>query len=324
MKTFYISLCIIFLIILLTLLISYICFKIVFYVPRKEAPPTDELPVPYGKIYEPYHPLMRKWILEARSFPNEDFYIKSFDGLTLHAKYFEYEPNAVIEIMFHGYRGSAERDLSGGIQRCFALGRSVLLVDQRTSCGSEGNVISFGINEHKDCLAWIDFAIKQFGPDVKLVLTGISMGASTVLMAAGKDLPSNVVGVLADCGYSSPKEIIKKCSKDLKIPPNLIYPFIKLGAKIYGHFDLEEYTPLEAMKTCKLPVIFFHGEDDAFVPCYMSRETYAACSSPKRIVTVNGAGHGLVYVVDNEGYFNAVADFFTSNGVPTKIISKVL
>ena len=309
---------------LLIFIITYICFRIVFYVPRKSEEISDELPVPEGKIYEPYHHLMRKWIQEARSFTNEDFYIKSFDGLTLHAKYFEYAPGAVMEIMFHGYRGSAERDLSGGIQRCFALGRNVLLVDQRTSCGSEGNVISFGINEHRDCLSWVDFAVHHFGPDVKIVLTGISMGASTVLMAAGKPLQKNVVGVLADCGYSSPKGIIKKCAKDLHLPADLIYPFIKLAAKTFGHFDLEEYSPLEAMKTCKLPVIFFHGEDDDFVPCDMSRDTYAACNAPKRLVTVPNAGHGLVYVVDNDGYFNAVADFFTENGVPTKIISKVL
>ena len=324
MKIFYISLCIISLIILFTLLISYICFKIVFYVPRKEAPPTDELPVPYGKIYEPYHPLMRKWILEARSFHHENVYIKSFDGLTLHAKYFECKPNAVLEIMFHGYRGSAERDLSGGIQRCFALGRNVLLVDQRTSCGSEGNVISFGINEHRDCLAWIDYAIQHFGPDIKIVLTGISMGASTVLMAAGKPLPPNVVGVLADCGYSSPKEIIKKCARDLHIPADLIYPFIKLGAKLFGHFDLEEYSPMEAMKTCHLPVIFFHGENDTFVPCDMSRQVYDACTSPKHLVTVKDAGHGLVYLIDNDGYFDAVTKFFTDNGTPTKVISNGL
>ena len=313
---------IVLLISLLILLIAYICFRLVFYVPRKQKTPSEELPVPAGKIYEPYHDLMRKWIKEARSFQSEDFYIKSHDGLTLHAKYFEYEPGTVMEIMFHGYRGSAERDLSGGIQRCFALGRSVLLVDQRTSCGSEGNVISFGINEHRDCLAWVDFAVKHFGPDVKLILTGISMGASTVLMAAGKKLPENVVGVLADCGFSSPKEIIKKCARDLRIPAELIYPFIKLGAKLFGHFDLEEYTPLEAMKTCKVPIIFFHGEDDAFVPCDMSRECYAACQSPKRLVTVPKAGHGLVYVADNDLYFNSVVNFFTENGVPTKLIKK--
>ena len=324
MKILLFTLGIALLILLLVLLTAYICFRMVFYVPRKKEAPTDEIPLPHGRIYEPFHPLMKQWILEARSFQHENVYIKSFDGLTLHAKYFECKPNAVLEIMFHGYRGSAERDLSGGIQRCFALGRNVLLVDQRTSCGSEGHVISFGINEHRDCLSWIDYAVQHFGPDVKIVLTGISMGASTVLMAAGKPLPPNVVGVLADCGYSSPKEIIKKCARDLHIPADLIYPFIKLGAKLFGHCDLEEYSPMEAMKTCKLPVIFFHGEDDTFVPCDMSRQVYEACTSPKHLVTVKDAGHGLVYLIDNDGYFHAVTKFFTDNGTPTKVISNAL
>lgn len=315
---------IIFLFALLILLISYICFRIVFFVPGKKEILSDEIPVPKGKIYEPYHPLMRKWIQEAREMKHEDYHIKSNDGLTLHAKYFEYAPGAVTEIMFHGYRGSVERDLSGGIQRCFALGRNILLIDQRTSCGSEGNVISFGINEHRDCLAWIDFAIKQFGPDIKIILTGISMGASTVLMAAGRPLPSNVVGVLADCGYSSPKEIIKKCARDLKLPANLLYPFIKLAAKLFGKFDLEAYSPLDSMKTCRIPVLFFHGEADDFVPCDMSRKLFAACTSPKKLVTVPGAGHGMVYVTDNNLYFQSVVDFFTENGVPTTLIQKPL
>lgn len=324
MNAFFIILGIALLFALLILLTSYICFRIVFYVPRKNEKPSDELPVPAGPLYEPYHPLMKKWIQEARDMKKEDFYIKSHDGLTLHGKYFEYAPGATTEIMFHGYRGSAERDLSGGIQRCFALGRNVLVVDQRTSCGSEGNVISFGINEHRDCLAWVDFAVNHFGPDVKIVLTGISMGASTVLMAAGKPLPKNVVGVLADCGFSSAKEIIKKCARDMRLPADLIYPFIKLGAKIFGHFDLEEYTPLEAMKSCKLPIIFFHGEDDDFVPCYMSQEIYDVCTSPKKIVTIPKAGHGLVYLVDNDCYFKSVVEFFSTNGVPTTLVQKPL
>ena len=309
-------------IILLFFAICYLCFRIVFYVPKKNKNISNEPPVPEGKIYEPYHNFMKQWILEARNFPYKDCYITSFDGLKLHAKYFEYAKDATLEIMFHGYRGNAERDLSGGIQRCFALGRNVLLVDQRTSCGSEGNVISFGINEHKDCLSWIDFAVSEFGLDVKIVLTGISMGASTVLMAAGTPLPENVVGVLADCGFSSAKEIIKKCARQLHLPANLIYPFIKFGAKLFGHFDLEAYSPIEAMKTCKLPVLFFHGESDDFVPCAMSEKLYKACTSPKRILTVPGAGHGLGYLVDNEGYFKAVTEFFTKNGVPTALHEK--
>ena len=320
MNTLFMLLCIAIFLILLTLLVTYFCFRIVFYVPRNKRMSSDSVPLPEGEIYEPYHPLMKKWILEARNYPHEDYYILSHDGLTLHAKYYEYAPDAVTEIMFHGYRGSAERDLSGGIQRCFALGRNVLLIDQRTSCGSEGNVISFGINEHRDCLAWVDFAVDHFGSDVKLVLTGISMGASTVLMAAGKPLPKNVVGVLADCGFSSPKGIIRKCAKDLHYPVALIYPFIKLGARIYGHFDLEEYSPMEAMKTCKIPVIFFHGEDDDYVPCYMSCELYDCCASPKKLVTIPGAGHGLVYLVDNQKYFQSVVEFFSENGIDTRLV----
>ena len=323
MNYFYFITGLFFTLFILILLISYICFRIVFYVSRKNETPSDEISVPDGEIYEPYQELMRKWTKETREFDHLDFTIRSHDGLLLHAKYFEYAPGALCEIMFHGYRGSAERDLSGGIQRCFALGRNVLLVDQRTSCGSEGNVISFGINEHKDCLAWINFAIEHFGPDIKLILTGISMGASTVLMAAGKPLPSNVVGVLADCGFSSPKEIIKKCAKDMHIPPTFIYPFIKLGAKVFGHFNLEEYSPLEAMETCNIPVLFFHGEADSFVPCYMSQKMYNACRSPKKLVTVPNAEHGLVYLVDNPGYFQAVVEFFSKNGIPTSLISSL-
>ncbi|MBE6878195.1 MAG: alpha/beta hydrolase [Ruminococcaceae bacterium] len=304
-------------IIAVVLIISYICFRIVFYVPQKNKGKT--LPLK-GDTYKPYLETMKRMAEEGRKIPYEDFYIKSFDGLTLHAKYYEYKNGATTEIMFHGYRGSAERDLSGGIQRCFSLGRNALIVDQRTSCGSEGNVITFGIKEHRDCISWAEFASEHFGPDVTLILCGISMGASTVLMAAGKPLPQNVKGILADCGFSTAEAIIKKCSRDMKLPAELVYPFIKLGAKLYGGFDPDEYSALEGVKNSTLPIIFFHGESDDFVPCEMSRQLYNACSSPKQLVTVAGAGHGLSYLADGERYLQELSRFFTQNGIKTEIL----
>ena len=109
----------------------------------------------------------------------------------------------------------------------------------------------------------------------------------------------------------------------MHIPPTFIYPFIKLGAKIFGHFNLEEYSPMEAMETCNIPVLFFHGEADSFVPCYMSQKMYNVCRSPKKLVTVPNAEHGLVYLVDNPGYFQAVVEFFSQNGVPTELIQSL-
>ncbi len=293
-----------------TLIISYVCYRIAFFVDRKKDPSPDAICIPEGEIYEVYRDKMVNWILEARAMKREKFYITSFDGLKLCGTYYEYEPGAPIELMFHGYRGHAERDLSGGVQRCFRLKRSALIVDQRCSNESQGHVITFGVNEHKDCLAWVDFMVKHFGEDVKIILTGISMGASTVLMAAGNPLPKNVIGVLADCGFTSAKEIIQKVIKQMGLPPKLAYPFVKLGAKIYGGFDLEETSAIECVKKSTVPIFFLHGESDDFVPCDMSCKNYEACASKKHLFTVPGAGHGLGYLVDTEGYINNINEFF--------------
>ena len=294
----------------LILLISFICFFMAFWVPKHRPVGEDEYPTPEGKVYEPFRERMVNWMRETRKLPHEDFYIDSFDGLKLHGRYYEYAPGAPIELMFHGYRGTADRDLCGGVQRCFALKRSALVVDQRASNYSEGHVITFGIKEHKDCHKWVDFMVEHFGPEVKIILTGISMGASTVLMAAGSPLPPQVKGVLADCGFTSAKEIIYKVIRQMKLPPKLLYPFVRLAAKIFGGFDLESFSALEAVQKATLPIIFFHGEDDDFVPCSMSEENFAACASRKALVTIPGAGHGLSYPVDKQGYLNALENFF--------------
>lgn len=302
-------------------IIAYVCFRMAFYVPDRNPEQLDLHTIPEGKIYEPFRESMARWAKETKALPHEQFCITTFDGLKLYGKFYEYAKGAPIELMFHGYRGNAQRDLSGGVQRCFALQRSALIVDQRCSERSEGNVITFGIKEHKDCLCWVDFMVKHFGPDVKIILTGISMGASTVLMAAGCDLPKNVIGVLADCGYNSAKDIIKKVIKQMRLPVNIGYFFVKLGARLYGHFDLEETSPEEALKNCKVPVIFFHGEADNFVPYEMSKINYDACPSRKMLVTVPGAGHGLSYPIDPEKYLGSVREFFGEEGSYRKNIT---
>ncbi len=307
---YWIILGIVLFIIAFTLVVSYICFRMAFYAPRKDSVKDGELVLPELEVYQKHKDLIKKWMKEVSEIKHEDVEIVSFDGLKLHAKYYECNKGAPIELMFHGYRGNADSDLCGGIKRSFALGFNVLLVDQRTAGKSQGNVITFGINESKDCLKWIDFLIEKFGEDVKIILTGISMGASTVMIVAGKTLPKNVVGVIADCGYTSPKEIIKTVIGEMKIPPNLAYPFVKLGAKIYGKFNLEEDSPIEAVKRAQIPIIFFHGEADDYVPYEMSVKNYVACVSRKKLVTVKGAGHGLAYVVEPDRYLNELKEFF--------------
>lgn len=292
------------------LLAAYICFRMAFFADRK-ATNGEEFPLPEGEIYKPFREQMIQWIKEVRLLPREEVSITSFDGLTLRGNYYECIPGAPIELMFHGYRGHAERDLCGGVQRCFALGHNALIVDQRACGKSEGNVITFGIRESRDCHSWLAFMEKRFGQDVKIILTGISMGAATVLIAAGSPLPKNVIGVLADCGYTSAKEIIQKVIRQLKLPAALAYPFVKLGALIFGGFALEKISPIKAVQNYTVPVIFFHGENDDFVPCQMSIDNYNACRAPrKKLVTIPGAGHGLSYLVDPQHYLRSLKEFW--------------
>lgn len=296
--------------VVLVLLAAFVCFMLTFYASKRKPVGEDEFPIPPGDIYLPHRDRMVAWMKETRAAPHTAMSVTSFDGLTLRGNYYEYAPGAPIELMIHGYRGTAERDLCGGVQRAFALGHNVLTVDQRASGLSDGHIITFGILESRDCLTWIEHIQQTFGDDTKIYLTGISMGAATVLTAVGRGLPKTVVGILADCGYSTSCDIIRKVIRQLHLPADLFYPLIRLGARLYGGFDPEELSPLEAMKQCRIPVIFFHGDSDDYVPCEMSRENFDACTAEKKLVIVPGAGHGLAYVADGDAYVAALREFW--------------
>ena len=296
----------------LILLTAYICYRMAFYASRKEDENADEYAIPEGEIYEPYRERMVAWMKKVRAMPHDQVSVRSFDGLTLWGKYYEYAPGAPIEILFHGYRGSAERDMCGAVQRCHSLGHSALIVDQRASGKSGGNVITFGVNESRDCLTWIEYVTARFGPKTRIILAGISMGAATVVMAAGRELPENVIAILADCGYTSPRDIIKKViATDMKLPPDLAYPFVKLGARLFGRFDLDELSSIETVRNTPVPILLIHGESDDFVPCDMSKRCHEANPASTRLFTVPGAGHGLAYLVVKAGYLVTARNFFS-------------
>lgn len=300
------------LILLTVLLTAYICFYMAFYNAEKNKTEKEAYSIPEGKAYKPFREQMIAWQKQMDEMPYKSAETISFDGLTLKGKYYELDKNAPIELMMHGYRGNSRRDLCGGVNRAFEVGHNVLLIDQRASGESGGNVISFGINESRDALSWLEYIQNNFGKDKNVILTGVSMGAATVMMCIERGLPPCVKGILADCGYSSTKDIIKKVIKEMKLPANILYPFVKLGARIYGKFDLEEIVPLEAVKKCNVPILFAHGDADDFVPYYMSVDCYEACSSEKKLlVTVKGAGHGLCYPASPEEYVKKLTDFYS-------------
>ena len=136
------------------------------------------------------------------------------------------------------------------------------------------------------------------------------MGASTMLYLADKDLPANVRGIIADCGFTSPREILKSVYRNvihLPAAPTLLAA--ELFARFFGGFGLSQEDTRKCLKNSKLPVLMVHGAADDFVPYEMSRQGFEACTGPKELLIVEGAEHGVSFLVERERYTKAVCDF---------------
>ena len=140
------------------------------------------------------------------------------------------------------------------------------------------------------------------------------MGASTMLYLADKKLPDNVRGIIADCGFTSPEEIISSVYRSvLHLPAGPSVWIAGLLAKVFAGFSLSECDTRKSLKNSNIPVLLIHGEEDSFVPCRMSKEGYEACPGEKKLLLVPKAEHGLSFLTDGLRYTAAVIDFLKEN-----------
>ena len=252
----------------------------------------------------------REWFLSQQP---EKVEIVSYDGLKLRGLYAHNPESKGTILLMHGYRMDGYTDFTCIYKHYYDLGYSLLNIFQRAHAESEGDYITFGIKERFDCRDWCLYISDRFGSEHKIILDGLSMGAATVLMASGLDLPENVRGIIADCGFTSPWDQIAHLMKTkYHLPVHPLLDLADLWARIMGGFSLKEYSTIEAMKTNTIPTLFLHGEADEFVPTVFSVRAYEACCAPKKILTVPGAGHGVSYLVDPDACDKALDEFIES------------
>lgn len=289
---------------------SWLAYRKAFYSPAHNRP-TPDTPLK-GRQYDAVAEDIRRIAAIMGHYSCEEVRLESFDGTTLFGRYYHFRNNAPVQLMLHGYRSHAFRDCSGGHSLARKLGYNVFIPDQRAQGNSGGRTITFGIKERKDCLCWIRYLNERFGPDTPIILSGLSMGAATVLMASGLELPENVSCIIADSPYSAPIAIIEKVARDLHYPASLCRPFAYLGARLFGGFSLGSCSAKDAVQHAKVPILLLHGEDDRMVPCSMSLEIAANCASRIQVVTFPDAGHGLCYITDPIRYEQVICTFLRS------------
>ena len=247
----------------------------------------------------------QKWLEEKSNY--SDKYIESYDKLQLHSYVVSQNSNKWA-IVVHGYGGSGKL-MSDKSKYFYDMGYNVLIPDLRGHGKSEGDYIGMGWKDRLDIISWINFIINE-NPNAEIVLHGTSMGAATVLMTSGENLPSNVKAIVADCAYTSAwDEFSYQLETYLKVPSYYILNVTNMVTKLKAGYSLKEASALESVKKATVPILFIHGDKDKFVPYSMMDKLYDATNSPKEKLTIEGGEHANSDLVSPFLYWLTVEDF---------------
>lgn len=304
MLALYIALGIIGFIILFIIIAVFMMYRLIFFSPRKGQ--LSDLNLTKSKNFKGYEEVMKENIISFMNKPHEDVYINSFDKLRLHARYYEVNKSNKVALLIHGYKGTAYRDFNCISKIIFEQRYSVLLIDQRAHGLSKGHVITFGVRETKDLLGWIDYVNKRFN-NPEILLVGVSMGGNTALNTADKI--DKDIKIIADCPYSSPKEILRNTIKSVHLPVWLFYPLLNLTCHIFGHESLNKTSSYDSIKNSDNKILIIHGDKDHVIPYIDSKKLADTYPNKIRYELFKNADHGVSALVDYNRYRKVVKEF---------------
>ena len=285
----------------------YMLYRFTFCHPMSKRPIANQIPA--TQLYNTHKSKMLKVVHDMDNTPYELIEIKSYDKHRLFGRlYNQSDKKKPLFIFFHGYHGVSAWDGYGFFKLCMEHDFPILMPDIRAHGTSEGS-IAFGIKERHDCKQWVDYAIQKFGTDTDIILAGVSMGAVSVLLSTELNLPTNVKAIISDCAFSDSAGMIKSILLQMKLPTALFYKLIRLSAKLFGKFNLEESSATNAVQNMSVPVLFIHGIEDSVVPLHMCEMLYEKCTSPKSKCLMEGADHANCAMTDYETYHNVIMNF---------------
>ena len=214
-------------------------------------------------------------------------------------------------IVAHGHTACKEAMYHAAKELC-QRGLNVLIPDLRGHGETGGRGIGMGWTDRPDIVVWSQWICKR-DPSCKILLYGESMGAATVLMASGEELPEQVTHIVADCGYTSVSDIFEhNLWKDYRMPPWLIMPTGCFFTRLLAGYDPYKASAVEQVRRNTRPLLLIHGDLDTFVPTRMVYDLRDAAGGRVELVIAEGFGHGQAYLMD--GYWDMVLDWFGDTG----------
>lgn len=260
--------------------------------------------------YAPYETELLEAISEIKKIPFEPVRIKSRDGITLAARYYDFGYEKTV-IALHGYRAIPYNNVHAAFLAFRDLGFNVLLVSQRGHFESGGRFITFGERESGDLLLWVDYLLKRNGSS-GIGLFGVSMGAATVCYASKKLASVPEIGFMVlECGYKNGYESVSNSLRDaFGGRQRLLSEVVYLAGKLFLRIDIKHSNADEALPSVTIPAFFIHGDSDRFVPVSDSIERFEIIGSDiKDIVIVKGASHAEAFIAGSKEIRPRLSEF---------------
>ena len=287
----------------------WLIFKMMFTRPKRSTK------VPSFYKDSPHYKVSRAGLKVLNTYEVEDKYITSRDGLKLHAyMYPASNPSKKFFIGIHGYRSYARPEYAPYAEFYHSEGFNILLPDDRAHAPSEGEYIGFGVLDRLDCVDWAKYVVETYGKDVEILIQGVSMGGATVLAASGEaDLPSQVKGIISDCGFSSAQDILDFQLKNMARVPSAgkALPKLEKICEKKSGFNFHDYSAKKQVKKATVPILFVQGGQDKMVPSHMAEDLYKICPTKKKLLMVPEAGHAESIAFAPDEYYKDIKEMFS-------------
>jgi fermentation-respiration switch protein FrsA (DUF1100 family) len=249
-------------------------------------------------VFRPYAEVMENpgdWGLAY-----EDVWLKTGDGLRLHAWYLPRPGAQRVLLFFHGNAGNLSHRRTS-LEIFHRLGLAVLILDYRGYGLSEGRPSEAGL--YLDAAAAWDHLIGTRGvAPGDIVIFGRSLGGVVAAhLAAGFPDQARPGGLILESTFSSARDMARA-----------IYPLLSHLAVLRFDFDT-----VQALATVHCPVLVLHSREDQIVPYALGRKVFTAAHPPKVFQELQG-DHNQGFLISQPGYEQGLAEFLAHLGEPSR------
>ena len=237
----------------------------------------------------------------------DEYTVAGYEGYTLHVMLCR---NTVVSdkyiIISHGHTDNRYGDLKY-MKMYLDLGFNCVVYDLRGHGENERTPCTYGVKEGQDLVCLIEDTRERYGKDIRLGLHGESLGSATTVSALGST--QDVAFAVADCGFVDISGVLAAGL------PGPILKLASLGAKMRCGIFLGDMRPIDALAENKVPILFIHGAEDAFILPSNSERMSAATRGESFVRLIPGAGHAESVLKEPGMYKECVEEFFKEIGV---------